>query len=266
MKKLIISLAVLIFLSQVSTAKINNPKLKAKLKKLLNGAQILGIEESPIKGLYIAFIKKGAREGALMVTEDGKYVISGNLIDVSNPDKPVSVIRKIGEEKGYIKPPKAQKEVDMSKIDLKDTPRFGKKGVPEVIVYFDPTCPFCKKELATLKELSDEGKVAVYLKYFIVHGEHAKKKAERAECIREAFGEKAFWDYLLEGKEPKKEPKCDVKKIEARIKRDEKEATELGIRGTPTWIINGKMHVGYVGKSTMEKIIDKEKSNKVKNK
>ncbi len=264
MRKLFMLLMSMIFLAQLSMAKVSNPKLYNTVRKLLKGAQIVGIEESPIKGLYIVFIKKGERQGALMISEDGKYIITGNLINVSDPNKPESVIRKIGEEKGYIKPPKAQKKVDMSKINLKDTPRFGKKDVPEVIVYYDPTCPFCKKELSTLKELTDEGKAAMYLKYFIVHGEHARKKAEKAECIREAYGENAFWDYLLKGKEPKKEPKCDMKKIKARIKRDEKEARELGIRGTPTWIINGKMHVGYVGKSTMEKIIDKEKSNKVK--
>ncbi len=264
MRKLMLIIISLFVIFSFSYSAVNKSELESKVKTILKGAQILGIEESPIKGLYIVFIKKGNREGALMITEDGKYIIAGNLIDISNPSQPESVIRRIGEEKGYIKPPKAQKKVDMSKIDLTNTPRFGQKNAPEIIVYFDPTCPFCKRELATLKELTDEGKVAVYMKYFIVHGKNAREKAEKAECIREAYGKEAYWDYLLKNKEPKKAPKCNMEKIKKRIERDEKEAKELGIRGTPTWIINGNMHVGYVGKSAMEKIIDKEKSNKVK--
>lgn len=268
MKKLLVMLVVLAFSicihAKESSVKIVDLKMiKSKVERITGGAKILGIEKSPIPGLYLVFIEKGNRRGALMISDNARYVITGNLIDVTDPQNPRSIVREIGIKKGYIKPPEG-KRIDTSKLSFKDTPRFGKKGAPEIIVFFDPTCPFCKKELEDLKELADEGKISFYVKYFIVHGNVAKERAIKAECIRESLGNKAYWDYLLKNKEPSGSYKCNRKEIEKRIEQDQKEATALKLRGTPSWIYNGKLFEGYVEKETVIKIIDNNKNTKVK--
>lgn len=222
----------------------------------------MGVEPLPIKGLYGVFLQGTRGMGVIVVTEDGNYLILGKILKVQDINKPEDVIAEIAKKKRYLKPPKPKK-VDMSKIDIKNSPRIGKEEAPEIVLYFDPTCPFCKKELATLREMEKKGEVAFYPKYFIVHGKTAKEKAIEAECIREAYGKEAYYDYLLEGKKPKKEAKCDKEAIKKRIERDIKEAKELGITGTPTWIYNKEMYVGYRPESEVKRIIDKGKGSKV---
>ena len=254
----VLALFLVLGLTVGSFAKVP-PAVTAKVKKIVNGkAKIMGVEPLPIKGLYVVFLKTGERVGSIVVSEDGKYVVLGTILKVEDTKRPENVVVEIGKKKGYLKPP-APRKVDMSAIDLKGTPRIGKKDAPAIVLYFDPTCPFCKRELATLRDMEQKGEIAFYPKYFIVHGKKAREKAIEAECIREAHGNKAYYDYILEGKKPSKAVKCDRKAIEKRISRDEKEAVKLGIRGTPTWIYNGKMYVGYRPEKEIKRIIDKGK-------
>ncbi len=257
MRRILCLLAVLVFAT--STFAKAPSAIEKRVKEIVGSrAKILSVEPLPIKGLYMVFLKGARGVGGFMMSEDGNYVILGRLLNVKNPKHPEDVISKLAKKKGYLKPPEPKK-VDMSKIDLKNAPRIGKKGTPSIVLFFDPTCPFCKKELSTLQKMVENNEISFYPKYFIVHGPRARAIAEKAECIREAYGNKAYFDYILSGKAPKKEPKCNKKEISKRIDRDTKEARELGITGTPTWIYKGRMYVGYRPESELKRVIDKGK-------
>ncbi len=260
----LLSLLLIVGITCASFAKVP-VGIEKKVKEIVgNRAKILAVEPLPVKGLYMVFLKGNRGVGGFMMTKDGKYLIVGRLLDVTNAKQPVDIIGKIAKEKGYIKPPQPKK-VDMSKIKLSEKDRVGSKKAPSIVLFFDPTCPFCKRELYTLRDMVNKGEISFYPKYFIVHGPAARKKAEEAECIREAYGNKAYFDYLLEGKKPKKAPKCNKEAISKRIDRDIKEAREIGVRGTPTWIYQGKMYVGYRPESEIKSIIDKGKGKKLNN-
>ena len=240
------------------------PQVIERVKTMTGGkGKILGVEKAPFKGFYIVFIRaNNGRLGVLTVSEDGKYVIIGQIIDFSGP-APRNIVFDLAKSKGYLKPPKPKK-INMSDIDLKGTALVGKKSAPSIVLYFDPTCPFCRKEMSTLKEMVKQGEISFYPKYLIVHGKGAKEKAIEAECIREKLGNEAYFDYIISGKKPKKLPKCDREAISKRIERDSAEAKKIGIMGTPSWIYQGRLYVGYHGRDEIKRIIDKGKNAKVK--
>ena len=263
MRRWVVLFVALLFASvSVAAVKAPNPVL-SRVRALTGGkAKILGTEKAPFGDFYIVFFKgPQGRLGVITVSGDGRYVLLGKILDFAGP-LPRDVIYELAKSKGYLKPPQPKK-VDMSKIDLKGAPRVGKKEAPAIVLYFDPTFPFCKRELQTLRGMVEKGEIAFYPKYFIVHGPKAKEKAKEAECIRESKGEVAYFDYLLKGKKPSGKLSCNMEQIEKRIDRDIKEAQRLGVRGTPTWVYKGRMYVGYRGEKEIRAVIDKGKSAKV---
>ncbi len=68
-----------------------------------------------------------------------------------------------------------------------------------LIEYVDIECPFCQRHHAVMQQLLDEyaGRVNwVYRPYPLEFHTHARKAALTAECVAEAGGNTAFWQYL----------------------------------------------------------------------
>jgi len=243
------------------------PLTKIDIEKALSkiGAkniQIIALEPSPIKGLTIVYIRTPqGRSGAFLITNDTHYLIPGRILDLTKNGEDLTT--QIGIKKGYFPIPKG-KAVSL-KPDIKNSPSFGSPEAPQVIVYFDPLCPFCLRELSDMKKLAAEGKIHLVLKYFIVHGEKAKEIAIKEECLRRKKGEKAYWKALLKGGKgisDKDIKGCDRDSVAKLIERDSQEAKKIGLRGTPTSIINGKLYVGYQGSEMIKKLIVDTKDSK----
>ncbi len=157
----------------------------------------------------------------------------------------------------------------------------GPKDAPVTIVEFsDFQCPFCRNVVATVKEVMHQYPTAVRWAFrdYPIASLHPKapKAAEAARCAGE---QGRFWDYhdlLFDSQaqatpedfkrfadqlklDPKSFASClDTGKQQAAVQSDVEEAARLGITGTPTFFINGRMLVGAQPLETFRKIIEAE--------
>lgn len=157
----------------------------------------------------------------------------------------------------------------------------GIDDAPVTIVEFsDFQCPFCRNVVGTLKEVMRQypGRVKWAFRDFPIASLHPKahKAAEAARCAGE---QGRFWDYhdfLFEHqaqantedfKRFADQLKLDGKRFalclesgrtQAAVDSDMQEGARLGISGTPTLFINGRLMVGAQPLETFRRIIERE--------
>ncbi len=157
----------------------------------------------------------------------------------------------------------------------------GPKDAPVTIVEFsDFQCPYCSRVVGTLKEVVRRYPKQVRLAYrdFPIASLHPKahKAAEAARCAGEQGKFWEFHDRLFESQaqaaiedfkrfagelklDSKRFAAClDSGKYAAAVQADVKEGTRLGITGTPTFFINGRLLVGALPLEMFQKAIDRE--------
>ena len=157
----------------------------------------------------------------------------------------------------------------------------GRKDAPVTLVEFtDFHCPFCGRAVATLKDVMREydGKIRWVFRDFPIASLHpmAAKAAEAARCAGE---QGRFWEYhdlLFEGqsqatikdlKRSAEQLKLDSKRFgqcldsgkhQAAVEADVQEGASLGVTGTPTFFINGRILVGAQPLESFRRIIEAE--------
>ena len=242
--------------------KKNNLPASAKLA-------VTGVHDSSIKGAREGTLEIGEGPGAQKVTfltsPDGQFVAFGTVEDVTvDPSKAV-----------------------MAKIDLKDQPAKGPADAKVTIVeYSDFQCPFCSRGYSTienevLKQYGD--KVRFYYKsYPLPFHPWAKAGAVAAECAKQQKAD-AFWklyksffenqtqiskdnvkekatEYLADtGIDMNAWNDCfDNQKSAAAVDAQMQEGSSVGVRGTPGFIINGRLVSGAQPFESFKNIIDDE--------
>lgn len=159
----------------------------------------------------------------------------------------------------------------------------GDPNAPITIIEFsDYECPFCQRFYLTtyqqiVENYIDTGKVnLVYRDFPLSFHQNAQKAAEAAECAGEQGkyyemhdllfekgvegGIDSFKNYASEiGLNQAEFDEClDSGKMESEVKKDFADGQALGISGTPSFIINGKILVGAQPYSVFEKEIEAE--------
>ncbi len=162
--------------------------------------------------------------------------------------------------------------------------RGAKDAAVNIVEFSDFQCPFCKAVVPTLHQIVSQyaGKVRLVFRDFPIASLHplAPKAHEAARCAAE---QGKFWEYhdLLFERSPNLNPpelkqyardlkldgdsfdKCvDSGKHQPVVAGDIQDGTKLGITGTPTFFINGRMLVGAQPIAAFQKIIDGELAKK----
>ncbi|MGH7665478.1 MAG: DsbA family protein [Gemmatimonadaceae bacterium] len=153
--------------------------------------------------------------------------------------------------------------------------RIGPADAPVTIVEFaDFQCPYCEKAAADLHALRERypDDVAIIFRHFPLEGhEEAVPAARAAECANvtghfEAFHDRLFANMDSIGKRPFREfareagitdldafDRCANDTVTvAAIERDVAFGTKLGLRGTPTFLIDSLLIGGYMGPERLE--------------
>ena len=261
-------------LAVVATAAADNDQVIKYYRKKNNlppaqKVALTGVKDSTIKGAKDGTLEIGEGAAVQKVTvtmsPDGRYVVFGQVEDVTvDPSKAV-----------------------MEKISLTGEPFKGGAAAKVTIVeYSDFQCPFCSKGYATienqvLKEYGD--KVRFYYKnYPLPFHPWAEPGAVAVECAKEQKPE-AYWklysslfenqaqitpDSLKEkatgylagtGIDMAKWNDCfDNKKTLAKVKAQMQEGASVGVRGTPGFIVNGRLISGAQPFEAFKNVIDDE--------
>ncbi len=168
-------------------------------------------------------------------------------------------------------------------VSIDDDSVKGSDDAPVTMIEFsDYECPFCERFfIQTLpqiqKDYIDTGKVKfVYRDYTLSLHLNAMKAAEAAECAGE---QKKYWEYhdalfqhqnALDNKSLKQYAidlgldteafnQClDSGAMAGEVQKDFQEGSRLGIRGTPTFFINGTKVVGALPYDAIKQIIERE--------
>jgi protein-disulfide isomerase len=203
----------------------------------------------------------------LYVSKDGQKIVRGAVYDVTqNPFKP---------------------ELDKLHTDLQ--PSMGTPGAPVVIVEFsDFECPYCKDEAKALRAnllATYPKEVRLYFKDMPLSQIHpwARPAAIAGRCIFKQ-NPAVFWDYhdwiyeaqadvtadnlkskimeFVKGREidPLQLEHCmDSKAIDPEIDKSIAEAKAVGVTGTPTLFVNGRLLTGQAATwASLRQIIDYE--------
>ncbi len=226
----------------------------------VNGTPAFFINGYPIRGAqpYDLF------EYAIGLAEEGKLEAAYQPPTGPNDGK--------AQEAAAAEAVKAAEPVD---VPLGDAPALGSPDAPVTIVeYSDYQCPYCLRHaqstLPLLQEYIDAGVVRYIFKDFPISSIHpqAQKAHEAARCARELGGDEAYWtmhDLLFEYQQSWATPplpehtdalkelvaeaglpqaefdEClDSGRHEDAVLAELAEGTELGVRGTPAFFLNGR--------------------------
>ncbi|MEW9898598.1 DsbC family protein [Chitinivorax sp. PXF-14] len=204
-------------------------------KKLLvnfPNAKVVSISPTPLAGLFEVVLNK---KDIVYVDREARYLFDGDMVDLKSR-------RSLTEAR----------VAELSKIDFASLPldRAIKvvkgNGSRKMVVFSDPDCPFCKRlEQQSLKDVTD---VTIYTLLYPLAQLHpdAPHKSALIWCAPDRA--KAWTDFMLDGKLPANDGKCDTPLAEI---------AELGARngisGTPGIVFsNGKLVPGAVPREQIE--------------
>ncbi len=164
-------------------------------------------------------------------------------------------------------------------VGLQGAATLGDPSLPVVFLeYADYECPYCQQIDPVLKKLQTEYKGRVLFAYkdtpLPMHT-HAEKAAEAGRCA-EAQGK--FWPYhdmlfatkqleVPELKQAARSLNLDTKAFDtcldsgaeaAKVSAELADAAKLGLTGTPTFFINGRIVAGSVSYEALRDVIDQE--------
>jgi len=215
-------------------------------------------------GLDAAALKEAVRDGSLEANA---------TLQAANPQQAISTPRVLSEAQNPTSGTPDIPSVAQTSFVLRDANRVGDKNAPVTIVEFsDFQCPFCGRhfqnvEPVLFEEYVDTGKVTFVYKHSAFLGLESVWAAQASEC---AADQGKFWDYhdLLftrqagenQGAFTKdkllsfaEELNLDMTQFEPclindqtldRVQADTQEGQQAGVRGTPTFFINGQPLVG----------------------
>ena len=169
------------------------------------------------------------------------------------------------------------KQEEISSINIStgiNPPKSNINSQIKIIEFGDFKCPACKSAHPIINEIIEKYNASLYFRNFPLkmHGEISYKASLAAECANE---QNKFWEYhnlLYENQETFNEQSLkqfasqlqlneakfnnclDTEKYKSQVQEDINEAVSFGIKGTPTYFINGVQVLG-ADKEKIEEII-----------
>ncbi|MBA2934617.1 DsbC family protein [Sphingomonas sp. CGMCC 1.13654] len=172
---------------------------------------------------------------------------SGNLIFAAVYDKDGVNLTALAQDDAVRK--------RLALIDPAKALAIGPAGAPTVIEFTDPECPYCRALEKFWNAKAAEGKPVRQLVYF-VSNIHQGSAAKSEHILCSADKEKAF-HALYAGAAPDKLLTCP--EGHAKVAADAALTSQIGVSGTPTLIIDGKLVAGFQ-QGELEQFLDRPKA------
>lgn len=167
--------------------------------------------------------------------------------------------------------------IEAEKLIRAQNPVFGDKQAPiKIIAFIDFECPYCQKSYPIFKKIMEEydGAVEIIFKQFPIETlhPHAMDAAIASTCAQE---QGKFWEYytlLFEqkildpesllhfgevvGLQKDQFEKCiGTQKYKSTIEQDLTDGINIGVRGTPTFVIDDQKVEGVIEKNLWDQLI-----------
>jgi thiol:disulfide interchange protein DsbC len=228
---------VLILVGNYAMADAIPSKIKSRLDTVVPGYDASSVKQTPVPGLY-EFIGSGR---VLYISEDGRYIINGNVIDMESQ-------QSLTEQ--------SQRKVTLKIIngyDEKKMITFSPEGKPKhvITVFTDVDCPYCAMLHKEVPKLNKAGIEVRYLMYPRAgEGSPTYNKSVSTWCNSD---QKKTISIAKEG------GVVTPKTCDDPVKEQFELGKSIGITGTPTLILeNGKILPGYVPAAQLIKILNEQ--------
>ncbi|MEE6032890.1 bifunctional protein-disulfide isomerase/oxidoreductase DsbC [Avibacterium avium] len=228
MKKIITALS-LAALSVYAVA--SDAQIETQLKKL--GVSQMEIKSSPINGLKTVI----SNEGIFYASEDGKYVLQGQLYELTDKGA-VDLTGKFLLDK-----------LNSYKNEMIVYPAKNEKYV--VTVFMDITCHYCHLLHQQLSQYNDLGITVRYLAF--PRGGLNNNTAKQMEAIWQAKDPAQALNEAEKGNLPKTLKNADI------VKKHYELGVQFGVRGTPSIVTpKGELIGGYLPPKELLKALQEE--------
>lgn len=241
MKRIMIPLLVPVFTllsaGHVLAGPDSEETIRKALGELLPGLEVQSIQPSPIAG--VSEVQLGSR--LFYVSDDGKYLMQGNLIDMKTRVD-------LSEER--------RKEIRSAAIDELGTDNMiifpAKDSKHEITVFTDIDCTYCRKLHQEIAQYNERGITVRYLMFprsGINTPSYNKAVAVWCEDNRQDALTRAKAGETLTGSQDCENP----------VKEHMKLGETMGLRGTPAIVMtDGEMLPGYVPADKLALALDKK--------
>jgi thiol:disulfide interchange protein DsbC len=215
---------VAVALAAISTPALATDAIETTLARVIPNAEIDSIKASPLEGVYE--VRYGT--DILYVSEDGRYLLQGNLIDLDTRENLTQAA---------LSGVRAEMFADIKDRELVVySPSGETRGV--LNIFTDPNCPYCRQIHQDLQQYLDAGIKVRYL-MFPVLGEDSPEIMNRIWCAdnrQEAMDRAKQGDKLSETEGSCATPQDQHMGL----------GRQLGLRGTPALITgSGEQLSGY---------------------
>ena len=223
----------------VLAAEVDLEKLRADVAKALPNATINEVRPSPLPGIY----EVSANSQIVYVSADGKYLLTGDLIDLNarvnlserqREKSLMGAVNKLGEDKMILIGPNKPKHV--------------------VTVFTDVDCPYCSKLHLEVPMLVKNGVQVRYIFY--------PRAGIGSESFRRSVAVWCAKDRIDAIGVAKAGGKLEMKTCANPVVEHYRLAQTLGIQGTPAIVLDsGALVPGYVPATKLLAMLD-GKNNK----
>lgn len=224
-------LTTIMLLSLAGGALADNNLIRAKANEI--GLQEVEISDSPLAGIKTVI----AQQGIMYMSEDGKYILQGNLYELTDRG-PVDLSGKLLFSK-----------VENLKDEMIIYPAKNEKYV--VTVFMDITCHYCHLLFEQVKEYNEKGITLRFLA-FPRNGTESKT-AQQMEAIWTAKDRNLALNDAENGKLPSELKTANL------VKKHYNLGVQYGVRGTPSIVLpNGELLGGYLKPDALLEVLQEQ--------
>lgn len=216
-----------------ATAEEATDKVRAALAKIIPGSEPDSIELSQLPGMYE--VTYGVE--VFYVTKDGKYLLSGNLLDLGS-GKNLTERKRAGGRLQLIEGMDEDKMIVFKPEQVKHT----------ITVFTDIDCPYCRRMHQEMDELNAAG---IEVRYLLFPRAGMKSKSyDKAVAVWCAEDRQQALTDAKAGKP------IDMQSCNNPINEHMALVQQLGISGTPTTVMeSGEVIPGYVPVARLQTIL-----------
>jgi thiol:disulfide interchange protein DsbC len=238
MKRITQITGLLMFALMLPFAHADDAAIRKALQKSMPTAKIESIKPSEIKGLYEVILGSSI----YYVSEDGKYLLQGRLVDVANRTDLTE--QKLG----------ATRKSALEKMGVDNMIVFKPKiSKYKVYIFTDIDCGYCRKLHSEIDQYLSEGITIQYLFFPRAgKGSDSYNKAVSVWCAKDRNAALTA---------AKKDQKLESKTCDNPVDKHMQLAAEFEVKGTPMIVTeNGNIYPGYLPAKELVQALQSEKT------